>query len=266
LTENDVELSSISEKFRIEKAKCKERLNTFCTLKGEGRSLKRIVFGIMLMLLAVCSSTIIVKVNSATVPSIVLSPQDTTVAPNGTFTINMTINDANNMRAWWVQLVYQKIINLTSVDTINGTTFTDGPGLVIAKQEDLNSTYYVSELARAALSELNSTEGTGSGLVAQLHFVAVSIGNTAITSDHASMMNSTSQFEDIFPTVTTPVVTVAVPTPPPPTQTVGGNSFSLAITKAASQAPYWIGLASAIVAIMATAIYFRGIKRRKEKQ
>ena len=226
--------------------------------------MKRIVFGIMvmLMLLAVCSSTTIIKANSATGASIVISP-DTTTSSASTFTLNLTINNVINMRAWEVTLVYQKTIILNSVDTVNDTTFTDGPGLAIVKTEDYNSSWSYADIARTTQSIVPGS-GTGSGLVAQLHCLAASIGTTTIDCISCEIMDANGN--DITPvTVTTPTITVA-PVQPTPTSTVGGWSFS--VVKADSPVSY-IGLASAIiavVAIIATTIYFKGIKRRKEKQ
>jgi hypothetical protein len=236
-------------------------------LKGEGRSLKRIVFAVMLVLLAVFSSATIAKVNSATGASIVISP-DTTTSPGSTFVLNLTINNVNDMRAWDVVLVYSKIITLDLVDTINDTTFTDGAGLAIFNTEDVNSTYTWSDIARTTLSVVPGS-GTGSGLVAQLTFLAVSNGKTTIDIALANSEIMDSNMRDITPiTATTPTITVATPQPTPPPRSVGGWSFSVA--KDPFAAPY-IGLVSIAiiavgVAITTTAIYFKGIKRRKEKR
>jgi hypothetical protein len=102
--------------------------------------------------------------------------------------------------------------------------------------------------------------------VAQLNFLAASEGTTAINVIEKEIMNSKTENIASSVTVTTPTITVATPQPTPPPAAVGGTSFSVA--KAVFPAPY-IGLASAIlavVAIIATTIYFKGIKRRKEKQ
>jgi hypothetical protein len=231
--------------------------------------LKRIAFGILLMLLTLYAGTIMVKANSATDASIVMSPPNITVPRGSSFTLNLTINDVTDMYAWSVTLVYQKIISMNSVDTINGTDFTDGTGLVIFKQEDFNSSYYRSYTARTLLDVTPGTSHpgvNGSGLVAQLNFIAVSVGTTGVYSVDSEIINS--QSKDITPTnLTTLLATVTVVEPSPqPSRAVGGFSFSLA--KTASPALY-IGLASAIiavVAIIATTIYFKGIKRRKGKQ
>jgi hypothetical protein len=252
----------------MEKSKCKWQRNIYRIKEGEGRSLKRlIVFGIMLMLLAVYASTIMAA-NSATGASIVMSP-DTATSPNSTFMLNLTINNVNDMRAWNLALVYQKIISLNLVDTINNTVFTDGSGLVIYKQEDFNSTYYYCTVARTTIDVVPGM-GTGSGVVAQLNFFAVSNGKTTISAIDSETELLNSQVQLITPvTFTGPTITVATPqpTPPPKPSAVGGTSFSLA-TAASSTA--YIGLASitiiAVVAIIATTIYFKGIKRRKEKQ
>lgn len=231
-------------------------------------NLKRIVFGIMLMLLAAYSSTAIFKANSATAVSIVISP-DTTTPPSRTFMLDLTINNVADMYAWSVTLVYQKIITLNWVNTINDTAFTDGTGLAIFRQEDYNSTCYRSYVARTLLNVVPGTPHagiSGSGLVAQLNFLAASEGTTAINVIEKEIMNSKTENIASSVTVTTPTITVATPQPTPPPAAVGGTSFSVA--KAVFPAPY-IGLASAIlavVAIIATTIYFKGIKRRKEKQ
>lgn len=226
--------------------------------------MKRIVLGIMLMLLAVFLSTTIVEVNSAAGASIVISPDTLTIPPNTSFVLNLTINNVDGMRAWSVTLVYQRIITLTWVDTMNNTDFTDGAGLSIFKQEDYNSSCYMSDVARTTV-DIAPRSGTGSGLVAQLFFLAVSNGVTTIDCIDYEMMNSSSRNNEITPiTVARPLATITVATPQP--RSVGGTSFSLA--KAAFPAPY-IGLASAIiavVAIIATTIYFKAIKHRKEKQ
>ena len=226
-----------------------------------------IVFGIVLMLLAVYASTIIAA-NSATGASIVMSP-DTTTSPNSTFMLNLTINNVNDMRAWNLALVYQKIISLNFVNTINNTVFTDGSGLVIYKQEDYNSTYYYCTLARTTVDVVPGM-GTGSGMVAQLNFFAASNGKTTISAIDSETQLLDSQIRPITPvTFTGPTITVATPPPPPPPpkQTVGGTSFSVA--KRPSLVPY-VGLALiaifATTAIAATTIYFKGAKRRKEKQ
>lgn len=213
-----------------------------------------IVFGIMLILLAICSSTTMVA-NSATGASIVISP-DTTTSPHGTFMLNLAINDVADMYAWSVTLVYQKIIDLNFVVAVNSTTFFNG-AFISFKQEDYNSSCFRGYVFETLL---NGAPGvTGSGLVAQLNFIANSNGVTAISCIDSEILNS--QSKDITPiTVTTPTVTVATAKPSP----VGGISFSVA--KPAFPVPY-IGLASiAIVAIVAATIYFKGIKRRKEKQ
>ena len=212
--------------------------------------MKGTVFGIMLMLLAVFLSTTI-EVNSATGASIVISPDTLTIPPNTSFVLNLTINNVADMRAWPVTLVYQKIITLISVD-MNDTDFTDGTGLAIFRQEDYNSTCYRFYVARTLL-DIVPGSGTGSGLVAQLNFLAVSNGVTTI-----------DWIEYEINPITVAIATITVATPQP--RSVGGTSFSLA--KAAFPAPY-IGLASAIIAVVAisaTTVYFKGIKRRKEKQ
>jgi hypothetical protein len=258
-----IELSSISENLKIENCKCKRWPNIYCTFKGEGRSLKRIALGIMLMLLAVFLSTTIVRVDSATGASIVISP-DTTTSPGSTFVLNLTINNVIDMRAWEVTLVYQKIITLTWVDTINDTTFTDGAGLAIFKTEDYNSSWSWADIARTTLSTVPGS-GTGSGLVAQLHFTAVSTGTTAIDCISSEILDSNGH--DITPiTVTTPTITVATPQPPPKPSTVGGWSFTVAKAGSPDARLASIAIIVTTAAAITTAIYFKGIKRRKEKQ
>jgi hypothetical protein len=231
--------------------------------------LKRIVFGIVLMLLAVYSSAAILKANSATGTSIVISP-DTTTPPNSTFMLNLTINNVADMYAWSVTLVYQKIITLNSIDTINNTAFTDGTGLAIFKTEDYNSSYYRSYIARTLLDVtpgISRPGVTGSGLVAHLNFMAASTGTPAIYSSNSEIIDSKGNA--ITPiTVTTPTITVAIvqpPPSPPPPSTVGGWSFSVA--KASARDIDLVSIAAiAVFAIIAPAIYFKGLKRRKEKQ
>jgi hypothetical protein len=228
--------------------------------------LKRlIVLGIMLMLLAAYSSITLVK---ADVTSIVISP-DTTAPPNSTFMLNLTINNVNDMYAWSVQLVYQKIISLNLVDTINNTAFTDGTGLAIFKQEDFNSSCYTAYVARTLLDitpGVSRPGVTGSGVVAQLNFFAALNGTTAISCISSEIINSHGG--DITPiTVTTPTITVATPqpTPPPPKPgAVGGISFSLAKPSTDIELASILAII-ACVAIMLPAIYFKGIKRRKGK-
>jgi len=230
--------------------------------------LKKIILGIMLMLLAVYSSTTILKANSATSASIVISP-DTTASPSGMFMLNMTINNVVDMYGWTVTLVYPQIITMTGVNTINGTAFTDGDGFAFFNQTAYNSTYFQTYVARTLLNdEPGGRPGvTGSGLVAQLEFEAISIGTAPISCTYYEIVNS--QDVDITP-ITVPavlaIITVAVPVTPVTPKTVGGTSFSLA--NAAS--PPTIDLASiaiiAAFATIATTIYFKGIKRRKEKQ
>lgn len=220
------------------------------------------------MLLAVYSSTTILKANSATNASIVISP-DTSTAPSSMFMLNMTINNVADMYGWTVTLLYPKIITMTGVNTINGTDFTDGNGFAFFTQAEYNSTYYQTYVARTLLNDepgISQRPGvTGSGLVAQLEFEAISTGTTPVYITYSEIVNS--QDVDITPiTVTTSTITVAVPVTPVTPKTVGGISFSLA--NAAS--PATIDLASiaiiAAFAIIATTIYFKGIKRRKEKQ
>jgi hypothetical protein len=263
-----IELSSISENLKIENCKCKRWPNIYCTFKGEGRSLKRIAFGILLMLLTLYAGTIMVKANSATDASIVISPPNTTVPRGSSFTLNLTINDVTDMYAWSVTLIYQKIISMNSVDTINGTDFTDGTGLVIIEQQDYNSSYYECIVARTLLDVtpgVTRPGTTGSGVVAQLNFIAVSVGTTGIYSVDSEIINS--QSKDITHiTLTTLLATVTVVEPsPPPSRAVGGFSFS--VYKPASLAPY-VGLAliTAIIATVATAVYAKRAKRRKDKQ
>jgi hypothetical protein len=248
--------------FRIEKPKCKQGPNIYRSRKGEGGNLKRIVFGIVLMLLAVYSSATIVKVNSATGASIVISP-DTTTSPSTTFMLDLTINNVADMYAWSVTLVYQKIVSMNLVDTINGTDFTDGTGLAIFKQEDYNSSCYRSYVARTLIDVTPGTRRpgvTGSGLVARLNFVAALNGTTAIECTGSEILNS--QSNPITPiTVTTPTITVATPQPSPPPSSVGGFSFSVA------KAPANIGFALiGVGAIVIPVSIYLGIKRRKEKQ
>jgi hypothetical protein len=265
-----IELSSISENLRIEKTKCKRGFNFYYTFKGEGRRLKRIVFVMVVMLLAVFSSGTIAKVNSATIASIVLLPPDTTTSPGSTFVLNLTINNVADMYAWSVTLVYQKIITLNSIDTINNTAFTDGSGLAIFKTEDYNSSYYRSYIARTLLDVtpgISRPGVTGSGLVAHLNFMAASTGTPAIYSSNSEIIDSKGNA--ITPiTVTTPTITVAIvqpPPSPPPPSTVGGWSFSVA--KASARDIDLVSIAAiAVFAIIAPAIYFKGLKRRKEKQ
>lgn len=226
-----------------------------------------VVIGIVLVLVAVYSSIAIVKVNGATGASIVMSP-DTTTSIGNIVLLNLTINDVTDMRAWNIGLVYQKIITLSLVDTINNTAFTDGPGLVIYKQEDYNSSCYYLNLARTTI-DIVPGAGTGSGLVARLYFLAASNGKTAISpvNTETEILNSNTQ--EITPvTVTTPTITVAAPQPSPQPKPVGGNSYS--VVKPAAFPAAYIGLALtaifATTAIIATTIYFKGIKPRKEKQ
>lgn len=231
--------------------------------------MRRIVFGIMfmLMVLAVYSSTTIVKVNSATGASMVISP-DTTTSVDSTFTLNLTISNVNDMRAWDLTFRYSKIISLNSVDTTNDTTFTDGAGLAIIKANgDYNSSCYDCDIARTTLSIVPGS-GTGSGVVAQLHFTATSTGTATFERISAEIMDP--NMNEITPiTVTFPTITVATAQPSTP-KTVGGWSFSDIKTGSVSD----IGLAAlaAIVIIavfamiIATTIYFKGIKHRKEKQ
>jgi hypothetical protein len=223
--------------------------------------LKRIVFGIVLMLLAVYASATMVKVNSATGASIVISP-DTTTSPGRTFMLDLTINNVADMRAWSVTLVYQKIISLNLVDTINNTDFTDGTGLAIFKQEDYNSSCYTSYIARTTLGIVPGS-GNGSGLVARLNFQAISDGTTAINCIDSEIMNSKTLWTDIGPvTVTTPTITVVTPQPSQKPSTVGGFSYSVAKDPASN-----IGFAlTALGAIVIPASIYLGIKRRKEKQ
>jgi hypothetical protein len=223
--------------------------------------LKKIAF-VVIVLLAVFSSATIVRVNSATGPSMHFSPDTLTVPPNTPFVLNLTINNVVNMRAWDIVLIYGNIITLNSVDTINDTVFTDGPGLAIVKIEVVNSTHYFAEIARTTESIVPGS-GTGSALVARLNFLAVSIGTTEVVCTSAEAMDS-----DMISTpmaLATATITVAQPTPPP-SKTVGGWSFSVANTAFPASD---IGLAIAIIAVLltiTTAVYFKGIKRRKEKQ
>ena len=224
---------------------------------------KIIVFGIMLMLLAVYSGTIIAA-NSQTGASIVITP-DTTATPGSTFTLAINIENVNDMRAWNIALVYQKIINLNTVNTINNTVFTDGDGLVIYQQEDFNSSYYYLNVARTT-TDIVPGMGNGSGLVAQLNFIAVSNGVTKISFVNSETEMLDSQSHDIAPiTVAGPTITVATPTPPPKPSAVGGISFSVA-TRVTSLTPYVCIALIAIIAIAATTIYAKGTKHRKEKQ
>jgi hypothetical protein len=176
--------------------------------------------------------------------------------------LNLTINNVADMYAWSVTLVYQKIISLNLVDTINNTDFTDGTGLALAKQEDYNSSCYRSYVARTLL---DVTPGSprpgvnGSGLVARLNFIATLNGTTAIDCIDSEILNS--QSKDITHTVTTPTITVATAQPPPKPSSVGGFSFSVAKAPASN-----IGLALIVgFAIVIPSIYL-GIKRRKKKQ
>jgi hypothetical protein len=231
--------------------------------------LKRIVLGIMfmMMVLAVYSSTTIVKVNSATGASMVISP-DTTTFPNSTFTLNLAINNVKGMRAWDLTFRYSKIISLNSVDTINNTDFTDGDGLAIIKTNgDYNSSCYECDIARTTIN-IVLTSGTGSGVVAQLHFTAASTGTVTFECISVEIMDP--NMNEITPiTVTFPTITVATAQPSTP-KTVGGWSFS--DVKAGSVSDIGLAALAAIViiavfaVIIATTIYFRGIKRRKEKQ
>jgi hypothetical protein len=222
----------------------------------------------MLMLVALYSSATIVKATSATGTSIVISP-DTTTPPNSTFVLNMYITNVTDMYAWSVTLVYQKIISMISVDTINGTDFTDGTGLAIKQQEDLNSSHYITYVARTLLDigpGILRPGVNGSGLVAQFNFIAVLNGATAINCISSEILDSHSK--PITPiTVTTPTITVAIvqPPPSPPPSSVGGWSFSVA--KASARDIDLVSIAAiAVFAIIAPAIYFKGLKRRKEKQ
>jgi len=259
----------MSENLRIEKPKCKQWHNIYYTLKGEGRSLKKlIVFGIMLMLLAVYSSATIVA-NSQTGGSIVISP-DTTAAPNSTFMLNLTINNVANMYGWSVTLIYQNIISLDLVTGVSTTAFFNSANAFVSfEQEDFNSSYYRGYVFGTLL---NGTPGsTGSGLVAQLNFATTSIGTVAISCVDSEVENNLTQPVSSPITVTTPTITIATPPPtPPPTppttpSSVGGISFSLA------KPPTFDYLAPilaiiAFVAILLPTVYFKGIKRRKEKQ
>lgn len=184
--------------------------------------------------------------------------------------LNLTIDNVVDMYGWTVTLVYPQIITMNGVNTINGTDFTDGNGFAFFTQSVYNSTYFQTYIARTLLNDepgVSQRPGvTGTGLVAQLVFEAISIGTAPVSCTYYEIVNS--QDLDITPiTVTTATITVATPvTPPPSPKTVGGWSFSVA--KATFPAPY-IGLALAMIAafaIIATTIYFKGIKRRKEKQ
>jgi hypothetical protein len=229
----------------------------------EGRSLKKIAF-VVIMLLAVFLSTTI-EVNSAAGASIDISPDRLTVPVNTSFVLNLTVDNVADMYAWTVTLVYPQIITMTGVNTINDTAFTDGSGFAFFTQSVYNSTYYQVYVARTLLSP-NTAGVTGSGLVAQLVFEAISIGTAPISCTYSEMVNS--QDIDITPvnvaTVLAIITVAAAPVAPP--STVGGWSFSVA--KTVFPTPY-IGLALAMIAAfatIATTIYFKGIKPRKEKQ
>jgi hypothetical protein len=223
-----------------------------------------IIFGVMLMLLAVYSSTTVLKANSATDPSIVISPDRLTVPPNTSFVLNLTINNVADMCGWTVTLVYPQIITMTGVNTINGTAFTDGSGFAFFTQSVYNSTCYQTYIARTLLSP-NTAGVTGSGLVAQLEFEAISTGTAPIVCTFAGIVNSQDQDIPITVTFLLAIITVAA-APVAPPSTVGGWSFSVA--KTAFPTPY-IGLDLAMIAafaIIAITVYFKGIKPRKEKQ
>jgi hypothetical protein len=224
--------------------------------------LKKIAF-VVIMLLAVFLSTTI-EVNSAAGASIVISPDRLTVPLNTSFVLNLTINNVADMYAWTVTLVYPQIITMTGVDTINGTAFTDGSGFAFFTQSVYNSTCFQTYIARTLLSP-NTAGVTGSGLVAQLEFEAISTGTAPIVCTFAEIVNSQDQDIPITATILLAIITVAA-APAAPPSTVGGWSFSVA--KTAFPTPY-IGLALAMIAafvIIVTTIYFKGIKPRKKKQ
>lgn len=219
-----------------------------------------IVFGIVLMLLAIYASTAIVA-NSATGASIVISP-DTTAAPNSTFMLNLAINNVADMYGWSVTLVYQKIISLNLADAVNSTFFNGTFHSFL--QEDYNSSCYKAYVFETLLNGAPAV--TGSGSVAQLNFFAALDGTTAISCIDSEIVNYQGKDVSTPITVTTPTITVATPqpTPPPKPSAVGGISFSLA--KPSTDIELASVLAIIFVATILPTIYFKGIKRRKQKQ
>lgn len=191
----------------------------------------------------------------AATTTLYVDPSVTTVLIGETFSINITISSVVDLAGWEYKLCY-----LSS--KLNGTSIVEGAFLkragstyftIINFTDNYNATHGFAWVSCVLLGV--GPGASGSGALATMTFKAKQEGTTILHLADTMLVDSKPDPQLIPHTTIDGSVTVAAPP-------VGG--IYIPVNKLELLAP-WIALASVIaIAAVATAVYVKRVKRRKE--
>jgi len=202
-----------------------------------------------LSLVIIFSALVLAEPSISATTTVYVSPPSSSVLLGQTFFIEIKITDVNDLYGWEFKLKWDPGL-LDVVNVTEGPFLKQGGSTFFAKQMNNTAGYILVDCT--LLGDVPGVNGDGT--LASVRFYAEKEGTSVLDLYDTILVSSLEQ--PITHTANDGSVTIS--------KSVGG--IVVPADKFGLLAPY-IGLASAIIVTMvATAIYMKGIKRKKEKK